>query len=392
MNQSVIIKHFCKWVLFILGLIFFSCYLHAADIKRINSNTLRLVGEIEVGDSIKLEKLLKDIQREDDAPVPYGRSIELNSKGGVFIEGIRIGYLLREYVVEAHVKSGSICLSSCALAFLGGSFQFATSGPVAGRFLELGGIIGFHGFYIDPSAEKALQKSYLSAFLGVELSKVMASILAGYAADMNIRSEWINKSLAKGKNELYMINTIGDALDLEIRILDLPPISVIDNSYAVNACNAATGDIGWKNDGSAKVRKLSSIEAKRLILEHLSETLLGGFVLTEIRNALASNDSTRIYDMYKELEHLTSVGAPLIDLDRKVIIYHVDESYLRMLTGCIMTLEVKGGRIQSPQVVFLRTFGISEPYRKWNFLNEEMMIYDRSQLLSELKMIRNNTR
>jgi hypothetical protein len=380
------IDHFYKIALVILGLFFFVSHLYAADIKRIDSNTIRLVGEIKVGDSIKLEKLLKDIQSEDDAPVPYGRSIEFNSKGGVFIEGIRIGYLLRKYVVEAHVKSGSICLSSCALAFLGGSFQYATSEPTAGRFLELGGIIGFHGFYINPEAEKLLQKSGLSAYLGIELSKAMSGMLAGYTADMGISSKWVSKILAKGEDELHFVDTIGDVLDLGIEIIDLPRISAFESYHAINVCNAATGKSGWDYyNGSVTAKKLSSFAAKKVILEHISSgTLLHeGFVLNEIEDSLTSNDVSRIHKMYKELEYLSSIGVPIVELDNRVI-YHVDgfNNVVRGLQGCIVS--------DTMDVLLLSHMALFSPFvGRFSEAEKKMIVYDRSQALSELKTIRN---
>ncbi len=383
------IDHFYKIPLVILGLFFFVFHLYAADIKRIDSNTIRLAGEIKVGDSIKLEKLLKDIQSEDDAPTPYGRSIELNSKGGVFIEGIHIGYLLRKYVVEAHVKSGSVCLSSCALAFLGGSFQYATSEPVAGRFLELGGIIGFHGFYINPEAEKLLQQSSLSAYLGIELSKAMSGLLAGYTADMGISSNWVSKILEKGKNELHYVNTVGDVLDLGIEIVDFPRIPAFENYHAINICNAATGEAGWNfYDGSVTAKKLSAFTAQKVILEHItSGTLLhDGFVLNEIKDSLASNDVHKIHKMYEELEYLSSIGVPVIELNNRAI-YHIDgfNAAVRGLQGCIVT--------DTRDVVLLSNWAIYSPLvGKFSDSEKRMIAYGRSQPLSGLKEIRNKTK
>lgn len=378
--------HFYKNALVILGSFFFVFHLYAADIKiGSNSRTLRLFGEIEVGDSIKLENLLKKSNYDGTG---YGR-IELSSHGGAFIEGIRIGYVLKKYGIVTSVKSGDVCLSSCAIAYLGGTMHYATGTSVK-RELELGGNIGFHGFYISPDAEKILQKSDLSAYLGVELSKVLAGMLAGYLADMGISSKWASTMLEKSQNELHFVNTIGDILDLKIEIVDLPRILTLESSHAVNACNAATGKIGWDYyDGSATVQKLSSIAAKKVVLEHISSNemiLHEGFVLEEIKDSLASNNETRINKMYKELEYLSSIGVPAINLDNRLI-YHVDgfNTVVRGLQGCIVSGEL--------DIVLLSNWALFSPFvGRFSSEDKMMIVYDRSQSLSELKKIRDRAR
>lgn len=375
----MIINHACKYAFLILGMFIFNYHLNAAEIKHIDSKTLRLVGEIEVGDSMKLGNLLKRTNRGD---IGYGW-IELSSPGGAFIEGIRLGYLFKEFGIKTRIKSNDICLSSCAIAFLGGTMHYGNGSSAKRRELELGGTIGFHGFYINSTAEKKLQESDLSAYFGVELSKAMAGILAGYAADMDIRSLWISEILEKGKNELHFVNTIGDALDLGIEIVDLSRVTTLESSHAINACNAATGKTGWNNnDGLVTAKKLSSIAAKKVVLEHItSGTLLhDGLIFNEIEESLAANDTNRIHKMYSELEYLHSIGVPVIELDNREI-FHVEgfNVAIRGLQGCIVA--------DTMDIVLLSAWALYSP-SVGSFTDKEkhMIVHDRSQLLSGLRI------
>ncbi len=72
-----------------------------------------------------------DLEEIEAAYVQSGRSatsLYLNSPGGDFAEGIKIGYWLRDHKVAAY--AASLCDSSCAFAWLGGVKRYATLGAV----------------------------------------------------------------------------------------------------------------------------------------------------------------------------------------------------------------------------------------------------------------------
>src|SRR5207253_5349398 len=101
---------------------------------------IRLTGIIRPGDADRLREVLAGFRMPATA-VP-GRSlatIELSSLGGNLVEGLKIGYLLKEFGVVAVVRSGDTCLSACALAFLGGNDRNAPSVPSDRCNLEIGG-------------------------------------------------------------------------------------------------------------------------------------------------------------------------------------------------------------------------------------------------------------
>lgn len=77
-------------------------------------NVLTLSGPIESGDSARLERLL--------ARTVLLEAI-LESPGGVMVEGLEIGQVLRKAKVATRVRRGRECASACFLAFLGGPLR-----------------------------------------------------------------------------------------------------------------------------------------------------------------------------------------------------------------------------------------------------------------------------
>lgn len=75
---------------------------------------LEMVGAFEVGDSDRLEALVAR------TPILEARLV---SPGGVMIEGIKIGRILRRNAIATRVPSGQECASACFFAFLGGPIR-----------------------------------------------------------------------------------------------------------------------------------------------------------------------------------------------------------------------------------------------------------------------------
>lgn len=362
---------------------------HSAEIRRIGDIEIQLDGRIDLGDADRLENILIAIQNENTGFIVVP-TLMLNSKGGSFIEGLRIGRLLREYGASTLVRSNAECYSACAIAFLGGTMFYPASGPGISRRLEIGGTIGFHGYYINPDADRLIRTTVLQPYLGFELSKALASMLAGYAAQMNVSSDWIEKTLARGPAELHLVSTIGDVLDLGIDIESPPRVSLIDRSQAVNICNHATSyrrplsPKGRNENGETSVRKLSPLEAKKILLQHAAEHITPSRFSREITDALETNDRRVIDAMFNDFRALSSIGVPDMDLD-------TGKNYLIdgwdvvgggfYVTGCLINVTIKDGEHVDANAILFRTFGLSEPFDR---VNSVWSIYDRGQLLKEI--------
>lgn len=143
-------------------------------------------GKIEPGFADRFRAFL---QRE----APEGYQVVLNSPGGVLIEGLKLGYILREN--GYHTRVGRIvytrnssgyempeevdgdCSSACSLAFLGGKVRDVRSAAK----------LGFHQFY------GGAQQAALSAASRTELhaqsqsaTQLLSGVLVQYIVEMGV--------------------------------------------------------------------------------------------------------------------------------------------------------------------------------------------------------------
>ena len=95
---------------------------HAATFTN-NGNVIFLEGEIKKNDAAKLESMVTATGL---------KTVFLNSDGGNALEGYRLGYTIQDLGLSVVIASETACLSSCAIAFMGGKTKIQ------------GGILGYH--------------------------------------------------------------------------------------------------------------------------------------------------------------------------------------------------------------------------------------------------------
>ena len=103
-------------------------------------------------------------------------TIEFSSKGGDLLEGIKIGYLLREFDVATLVREGDLCLSACALAFLGGTQSRQPPAAIPSRRIAIGGKVGFHNFTINVGHVQAETRNDAAAADTVDLCVLLQRV------------------------------------------------------------------------------------------------------------------------------------------------------------------------------------------------------------------------
>jgi hypothetical protein len=136
-----------------------------------------LIGEIVRGDSERLAVFLESFR---DPP-----SISLNSPGGDFLEGLRIGRVLSSHLVSVSAvkkdenwplgrirtcgteQTEPCCASACALAYFGGAQWDSVD------------FLGLH----RPSATEFTKKSFSEA---VDLSEIVRRIVSAYFTEMGV--------------------------------------------------------------------------------------------------------------------------------------------------------------------------------------------------------------
>ena len=112
---------------------------YAADIvvTKASGPTLRLSGPLTRGDAEAMKRILSALPASSSKSSPRA-TIELSSRGGDLYEGLKLGYLFRDHNVATVVRRGDICISACALAFLGGTSSHEGSERSVDHRLEAG--------------------------------------------------------------------------------------------------------------------------------------------------------------------------------------------------------------------------------------------------------------
>jgi len=135
----------------------------AADLRHIKVGAPDLEvfyyqGVVTNGDALRLQAELAKL-------APNKRvAILLNSGGGMYLEGLALGRLFYKAKISTFVVgSGGICLSSCAMAFLGGR-DSVTGEPL--RAIIQGGSLGFHQFRTTFPPERQFTRADLERSVG----------------------------------------------------------------------------------------------------------------------------------------------------------------------------------------------------------------------------------
>lgn len=153
-----------------------------------NQWTVYLDGVIEPGDDKRVEKELAKIP---NPPV----SVYLNSPGGDFLTGIKLGQLLRSQYAWTDIgkqisgksqNAAGECYSACAIAYLGGYYRFFTEGSK----------YGVHRTWKDSSPGKS----------DFDIGQIISAALSAYISEMGINNHLLDLIVSAGKNELYILN------------------------------------------------------------------------------------------------------------------------------------------------------------------------------------------
>lgn len=192
-----------------------------------------LNGPIEDGDLDRLKALIKPFsdKSRDASQVPR---VCLNSPGGSYPEGLAISKFFMEENVGTAVPAGAICYSACSLMFMGGSYPWKGE---LNRFLHVTGDVGFHAPYFTVKSDKPFNGAQISeAFsLGVAGIRELMSLGVGNKVQ-RFPPELMAEMLAKGKDEVFSIDTVGKAIRFRVHVYGAVPAPKIDTSSFCNAC------------------------------------------------------------------------------------------------------------------------------------------------------------
>ena len=275
------------------------------------SHRLRLTGMIETPDADRLRSELVKLRQaggdRNDGPLAV---LELSSKGGNLLEGIKIGYLLREFGVATLVRHGDACLSACALAFLGGTGRRQGASAEPARILEIGGQVGFHNFSVNVAWVLSETRSDPARGIarGFDLARAGAAQMMRYVTDMGVSPGFVAGLVALPPEQWQYVETAADFLDLGIEPRGTWPSAGRLEVQAANVCSRA---IGQPVDPS-RARRFSGRQAQRRLLEHVRNTVAGvdlrGPLAAQLSAVLETSDQRLIEGVYGDLR---AAGLPL---------------------------------------------------------------------------------
>ncbi|MCA0344550.1 MAG: hypothetical protein LCH62_01735 [Proteobacteria bacterium] len=247
-----------------------------------------LTGSIEAGDAAKLRELINSVMNGRD----YQQTglVAFNSSGGNFLEGIELGMVLRRAGWGSRVLSSHSCLSSCALAFLGGAALSNPGGWSSDRAIRTGARLGFHAFF-------SRSNEPIPARVGTDAGRFAANLLYAYFAQLGIEPAFAIATLEMGPQDLLIVNTPELLKALGIRLIDMPSDfdTRMTSAAALNVCMNVTGwnPAGGEWIGNPDVVEISSDLFRRKMLKKILAPLSNNprFKPGPITAALAAGES-----------------------------------------------------------------------------------------------------
>ncbi|MDP3243488.1 MAG: hypothetical protein Q8M69_23930 [Reyranella sp.] len=270
------------------------------------AHSLRITGRFEQGDADKLRVMLAGLKAKTArTPGQPLATAELSSSGGDLFEGLKVGYLFREFEVATLVRKGDICLSACAMAFLGGTASRLPPTPLPSRTIEIGGQVGFHNFTLDATVVQNETKGDTTAGIarGLGLGRAGASAMIRYVADLGVDPGFIGRLLGRPPDTWVYIDTTEMFLTVGACPTGRePPLGRLEQQ-AVNVCNHASGEAGVAE--ASQARPVTVREAKRYLLEQVQRNIesanVKGPLVGQLAGVLASKDDRLIDSVYSDL-------------------------------------------------------------------------------------------
>jgi hypothetical protein len=138
----------------------------AVDIKVVSPGVVTVSGRLNKGDSFKFFDAVEKMQNA---------TVYFESIGGNAFAGIGIGEIIHERGFHTAVLNYHMCVSACAIAWLGGRE----------RFTGLGSIVGFHTPYIKERTKERITYGRTTIWgVNTVRSEQGASMVRGYVTGM----------------------------------------------------------------------------------------------------------------------------------------------------------------------------------------------------------------
>jgi hypothetical protein len=267
---------------------------------------LRMTGLIFPGDADKMHGMLDHLAAMPEAK-GYGplTTIELSSMGGNLIEGFEIGSLLRKYNVLAVVRKHDLCLSSCALALLGGNSHAVPQAYPTHCNVEIGGKVGFHNFFLNPAGlrEETPGDPVAARLRGFADARGGAASLVRYSADMGLPPKFVATLIGRPVDDFQYIETIDQFLSLGVCPVGLPKPTTSLDEQASNVCQHSLANVD--DTLVFQARALVAEQTKRYLLEvlqaHMQQSRSRGRLASMLADGAVMRVGTEIDKLYEDL-------------------------------------------------------------------------------------------
>jgi hypothetical protein len=197
--------------------------------------SIRIDGEIEVGDHKKLLDVLANREVQKGLPI----YLDLNSTGGNFEEAIKIAKLALDKMLSTRLGKNSECLSACAIIFMAGT-RFTTVGSSLERRMHPGAKLGFHAPTLQIPSEASNSEQISGAYdaavdaIGSELL-ALARFRGTLWNNPLMKPDLINEMMLRRGRNFFYIDTIRKVIENDIELDDAVGPRVTANSV-MDAC------------------------------------------------------------------------------------------------------------------------------------------------------------
>lgn len=206
----------------------------------------RIDGALREGDADRVVRVLSQASNMQHVPSSdrlsysyFGTRVGvvcLNISGGLFSEGHSLMRFFRDSAWGTFVDDGEACLSSCAIAFMGGTSPNYDGETSLFRTLHVGGQLAFDlprtlGNQNDAPSEGDVSRSIAGTIR--ELSREIAGEKIPY-----FRSDLLLSLFSLGEDDVYRIDSVKKAAAYHIALDSIPAAPAnTDGDFHRNTCN-----------------------------------------------------------------------------------------------------------------------------------------------------------
>lgn len=340
-----------------------------------------MTGMIEPGDGNRLSDILARLKAAAPGKPgePWG-TIELSSMGGNLADGFQIGTLLRKYGVIAVVRRSDLCMSSCALALLGGNAHHVEAAKRQECNLEIGGKVAFHNFFLNRSGltgstSKDPVESRLQGFAD---ARGGASMLIKYAGDMGLPPNFVSTLMGRPVDEFQYIETVGQFLSFRVCPIGIERPKITIDAQAINICNNSIG--ASRPAGEFAATLIRPPREKLYLLQRLQEGMQAskfkGRLLSQLTGDTVTRSQSEIDRLYDDLRSagvaLPEIVGPTFEIGSKVSGgYEI---------SCYVSLSPDDP--DKYDVVVQNARGFSEPPRLPPENSRRLFLFDRNEVIN----------